>query len=244
MACMPASPSARAFSPRARMPGRAVSGGHSSGPKSARLRTSRGAATARWNATIVPSECAATCTRSKPSAAHTRCIACTKRSIESGPSTRCERPEPGRSGRIVRWRFSAGSTGVHTLEVPPRPWIMSTASPLPSVSTAMRSTNCVVTRGPAPSSRGGPAEAPARRPLLGILVEHPVLHDAEQPRAVLQHRDVGQRIAVHQHKIGQGAFLELAELGGAHHYLPPALPCGPERLHRREAEVLHEVLEV
>ena len=60
MACMPASPSARAFSPRARMAARAGSGGQRSGPKRARLRTSRGAATARWKATMVPSECAAT----------------------------------------------------------------------------------------------------------------------------------------------------------------------------------------
>src|SRR5258708_22187619 len=193
---------------------------------------------------MVPSEWAATCTRSRRRVAHTRCIAWTKRSIESGPSTRCERPDPGRSGRIVRWRPIAGRTGVHTLDVPPRPWIISTASPLPSVSTAIRSTNWVVTRSPEPSSRGGPAEAPARRPFLGILVEHAVLHDAEQPRRVLQHRDVRDRIAGDQQQVGEVPFLDLAELVAPHHDLAPELRRGQQRLHRREPEILDEIFQV
>ena len=118
---MPASPSLRAFSPRAFRPGRAASGGDSNGPNSARLRTSCGATLARWNATIVPIEWATTWARSTCRAAQTRSIACTKRSIVSGPSTRAERPEPGRSGRTVRWRIRVGISGIQTFDVPPRP---------------------------------------------------------------------------------------------------------------------------
>src|SRR5262245_30472076 len=156
-------------------------------------------------------------------------MAWTRRSIDSGPSTRCERPEPGRSGRTVRWRATAGSSGVHTLDVPPSPWIIKTASPVPSVSTAIRSMNCVATnRSPGSSSRRGPAEAPARRPLLRILVEHAVLHHAEEPRAVLEHRDVGEGIAVHQQQIRQVSLPDLPELAAAHHDLAAELGRGEQ----------------
>src|SRR5262249_31680088 len=151
----------------------------------------------------------------------------TSRPIVSGPSTRWDRPEPGRSGRIVRCRARAPSTAVHTFEVPPRPWIMRTASPSPSHSTAMRSMNWVGTpalnraagdlRAPPPgppsgflpaglargfrsrpSSGGGEAQAGPRGAASGVLVEDAVLHDAEEALLVLEHGDVGHGVAVHE----------------------------------------------
>jgi AcrR family transcriptional regulator len=65
---------------------------------------------------------------------------------------------------MIRWCANAASTGVKVLEVPPRPWIISTGSPSPSVSTAMRSTNTPTSRLPRrgrgrlrhTSQKGGP----------------------------------------------------------------------------------------
>ena len=62
ISCMPAAPS-RAFAARARIAARAGSGGAISGPNSARLRTSFGAATARCWQTMVPIEWPIQCAR-------------------------------------------------------------------------------------------------------------------------------------------------------------------------------------
>ena len=102
-------------------PGRAASGGDSSGPNSARLRTSCGATMREMERDDRAHRMRDDMRALDASAAQTRIIAWTKRSIDSGPSTRCERPEPGRSGRTVRWRTSAGISGVQTFDVPPRP---------------------------------------------------------------------------------------------------------------------------
>ena len=131
----------RAWAARARMAARAGSGGASRGPKRARLATRPGSDAARCAAMIVPIECATTCTRSIPVLCITRRAFSTNSVSERGASTRWERPDPGRSNRMVRWRANAPSTGVKVLEVPPRPWIINTGSPSPSISTAMRSTN-------------------------------------------------------------------------------------------------------
>ena len=131
----------RAWAARVRMAARAGSGGASRGPKRARLATRPGSDAARCAAMIVPIECATTCARSIPVLCITRSALSTNSVNERGASTRWERPDPGRSNRMVRWRVNAPSTGVKVLEVPPRPWIISTGSPSPSISTAMRSTN-------------------------------------------------------------------------------------------------------
>jgi hypothetical protein len=75
-------------------------------------------------------------------------------------------------------------------------------------------------------------------------VELAVLHDAVQPVVVLQHRDVGEGVAVDEQEIGEVPGLHLAQLVGPQHDL--ATPCGggDDRLHRREAEQLDEVLQV
>ena len=138
MGCM--SPS-RAWAARARMAARAGSGGASNGPKSARLTTRPGSDAARWVATIVPMECATTWARSIPTRSMTRRVLSRNSPSERGPSGRGERPDPGRSRRMVRWRAKAASTGVKVLDVPPRPWSIMTGSPSPSISTTMRSTS-------------------------------------------------------------------------------------------------------
>ena len=112
---MPAVPSPRALAARARIAARAASGGAISGPNSAMLRTSFGAATARCWQTMVPIEWPSQCARVTFSRVQTESSVSTKRSIVSGPSTRCERALPGMSTRITRWRASAGISGVKVL---------------------------------------------------------------------------------------------------------------------------------
>ncbi len=91
---------------------------------------------------------------------------------------------PSRAGRgaRVRCRDQRRQDGVHVFEVPPRPCTISTASPSPSISTAMRSMNCVVMRSAAASGRGQ-APAAARGAALRLPVEHAVLHHGEEARA-------------------------------------------------------------
>ena len=92
------------------------------------------------------------------------------------------------------------------------------------------------------SRRQAPATAGALQ--LRLARELAVLHHRQETLAVLQHGDVRQRIAVHQQQVGEEAFLDLPELVAAHHDLAAEAGRRQQRLHRREAEVLHEVLEV
>src|ERR1700741_3813329 len=133
-------PSRLALDARARIFALACSGGASSGPNSARLLTRPGSAAARCVATMVPIEWPTTCAFSPLAAAMARCAASTNLLVERAPSTRLERPEPGRSKRTRLLREKAGSKGVKVLVVPPRPGLMTTGSPSPSISTAKRST--------------------------------------------------------------------------------------------------------
>ncbi len=43
-------------------------------------------------------------------------------------------------------------------------------------------------------------------------MEQPVLHDCDEPRAVLQDADVRERIAVDEQQVGEIALLHLSEL--------------------------------
>ena len=146
MGCM--SPS-RAWAARARMAARAGSGGASSGPKSARLATRPGSAAARCAATIVPMECATTCARSTPARSMHQA-----RLVDE--QRQGERPlDPVRASRAGQVEADASggartppAAGVNVLAVPPRPWIISTGSPSPSISTAMRSTSTATSRLP------------------------------------------------------------------------------------------------
>src|SRR5205085_3512758 len=148
ISCIPATPSARALAARPRMATRAGSGGAISGPNKAMLLTSFGAATARCWQTMVPSEWPIQCARVTPSRLQTESSVSTKRSIVSGPSTRCERALPGMSTRITRCRASAGISGWNEFVLPPRPCTQTTASPSPSSSTTTRSIRCSVTASP------------------------------------------------------------------------------------------------
>src|SRR6266850_4210640 len=78
---------------------------------------------------------------------------------------------------------------------------------------------------------------------LGRLRELAVLHDREQLGSILQDRDVRERVAVDEQQVGEPAIADLAEIL-AHHDLPAPARRRDERLHRRHAEVLDEVLEV
>src|SRR5262245_17585288 len=242
---MPATPSPRALFARALMLVRATSGGASSGPNRARLRTRLGSRAARCVATIVPSEWASTCARSTSRLDRTLRQACRKRSIDNGPSTRCDRPEPGRSKRTAVKRESAGSSGVKVFDVPPSPWMQSAASPPPvglSISTAMRSTRWN-SLGMVPL-RHRSRHGAARRAYVGLLVEAALLHHGEDAVPVLQERDVGQRIAIDQQQVRQTALLHQAELTRLHHDFAAEPGGGDDRLHGREAEIFHEVFEI
>src|SRR5207237_309744 len=81
-----------------------------------------GTIAARCAATMVPIEWAMTWARSTSALCMTSSTRSTNTWRESGPSTRGERPDPGRSNRIVRWRVNAESEGGKTLEGRPRPW--------------------------------------------------------------------------------------------------------------------------
>ena len=140
---MPCIPSCLALAARARMFALAWSGGASSGPKSARLFTALGSPAARCAATIVPMEWATTCAFSTWAAAIARLVASRNFSTERGPSTRHERPQPGRSKRTRLLRTKAASKAVKVLVVPPRPWIITTGSPSPSISIARRSAKTI-----------------------------------------------------------------------------------------------------
>src|SRR5215470_3490835 len=108
---------------------------------------------------------------------------------------------------------------------------------------------------PALAADTGPAPCSSRSRLLRrhpgrltlalpVLVEAAVLHDGEQPVAILQNAHVAQRIAVDQQDVGEEARLDLAQLL-FHHHDGSALPRrGDDRLHRREAQQLDEMLEV
>ena len=107
ISCMPAVPSSRAFSPRARMSPRAASGGAISGPNRARLRTSDGLRQPPGAGTrCCPSSGRAKWARVMSSRAHTACTASTMLLDRQRPpasphaSGRC----PGRSMRTTRWR--------------------------------------------------------------------------------------------------------------------------------------------
>ena len=89
---------------------------------------------------MVPIEWPAKCADSTPRTRRARITASTRPAIEMGEAGEGERPDPGRSKRMTRKRApTAGICGDHTLDVPPRPWSMTMASPVPSTSTAMRS---------------------------------------------------------------------------------------------------------
>src|SRR5687767_2073361 len=85
--------------------------------------------------------------------------------------------------------------------------------------------------------------AAALRADLRHLAELAVLHDREQAVLVLQDREVGERVAVDQQEVGEPAFADLAQVLPHHHLAAPA-GGRDDRLQRRHAEVLHEVIEV
>src|SRR2546422_1396567 len=92
-------------------------------------------------------------------------------------------------------------------------------------------------------SRPGPcASGPPFR--LERLVKRPILHDHAQGVAVLQDRDVGERVAVHQQQVRQRAGLDHAELTGQAHELAAQTRGRDDRVHRREAEDLDEDPEI
>ena len=98
----------------------------------------------------------------------------------------------------------------------------------------------------------GHADPPLRRPSRrrarpansGSLANWPSFMTASSALLVLQHGDVGHRIAVDQQQVGEVALLDLPELAAAHHDLAAVAGRRHQRLHRREAEILHEVFEV
>src|SRR5215510_9937940 len=177
----------RASTARVRMASRAGSEGASRAPKSARLVTLPGSVAARCVATMVPMEWATTWARSTP----VRCMTWRARSMNSrserGPSARRERPDPGRSNRIVRWRDKAASRGVKVLDVPPRPWIMTTGSPSPPISTAMRSTNIAP-----PGGRVAALGFLRRQSQYGVP-DYPQMRKAARPFYVLPRLGTGHR---------------------------------------------------
>lgn len=75
-------------------------------------------------------------------------------------------------------------------------------------------------------------------------MELAVLHDAVQPVVVLQHRDVGEGVAVDEQEIGELPGCTLPSSSGRSMISPPPRGGGDDRLHRREAEQLDEVLQV
>src|SRR5262245_46332002 len=177
----------RASAARARTAARAESDGASSGPKRARLVTFPGSIAARCVATMVPMEWATTCARSTPVLCMTRNARSMYSRSERGPSARRERPDPGRSNRIVRWRDKAASRGVKVLDVPPRPWIMTTGSPSPSISTAMRSTNI------APPGGRRCRRGPMRRPSQSDVTDYTPVKKAARPFYALPDLGPGHR---------------------------------------------------
>src|SRR5437667_4855452 len=79
---------------------------------------------------------------------------------------------------------------------------------------------------------------------LERLVKRPILHDHAQGVAVLQDRDVGERVAVHQQQVRQRAGLDHAVLTGQAHELAAQARGRDDRVHRREAEDLDEDPEI
>ena len=100
IACMPASPSlARLLAARPDAGRGSRRAGRAAGRRGRGCATSRGSAAARWNATMVPSECATTCARSTPAApahAQHRLHEALDRQRPLDPARAAE---PGRSGR-------------------------------------------------------------------------------------------------------------------------------------------------
>ena len=99
----------------------------------------------------------------------------------------------------------------------------------------------------APSARRPPAQAVRRMyvyPVVGGLVELPVLHDCEEAALVLEDSHVHARVTVHQQEVGEAALADEAELVPHAHDLAAVAGAGLDRLHRRHAEQVHEVLEV
>src|SRR5215831_494405 len=79
---------------------------------------------------------------------------------------------------------------------------------------------------------------------LRTLVKLAVLHDRKQLAGILQNGDIRQWIAVDQQDVCQIAGFNLTELVAHHHDLAAVLGGGHDRVHRREAEQVDEVLDV
>src|SRR5262245_36362220 len=74
---------------------------------------------------------------------------------------------------------------------------------------------------------------------LAWSISHAALHNEGQPRLVLQHTDVDQRIAVDKQKVGKITRLHEPELVAALHDLATDARGRLQRLVGAEAEVLH-----
>jgi lysophospholipase L1-like esterase len=71
-------------------------------------------------------------------------------------------------------------------------------------------------------------------------LDHTPLHHREEPRAVFQHGDVGQDIAVDDQDVGELAGLDGPELVDAAHDLGAGLRGAGDHFHRRQPDVLDE----
>ena len=142
---MPASPSLRAFSPRARRPGRAGVGRRQQRPEQRQaahqLRRRDGEMERHDRAHRMGDHMRALDTQGGADPQHRLHEA---RRSSAGPRPGAERPEPGRSGRTRAMARQAPAAAASTRSTC-RPGRGSSARrrPSPSISTAMRSTNCV-----------------------------------------------------------------------------------------------------
>ncbi len=70
------------------------------------------------------------------------------------------------------------------------------------------------------------------------------MHDCQQAALILQNADVGQPIAVDQQKVREKAFFDLPEFVPHRHDLTTQPGRRLDRFHRREVEVVDEMLEI
>src|SRR5579871_4075042 len=76
------------------------------------------------------------------------------------------------------------------------------------------------------------------------LVQRPLLHDDQQILRILQQLDVLRRVTSHQQQIGYEAAADQSEILPPAHGLEPVSGRTPQRLDRRVAEVVYEMLDV
>src|ERR1700726_924346 len=88
---------------------------------------------------------------------------------------------------------------------------------------------------------GGVRYAPGRG---WDLVQHPLLHDAQQILRILQQLYVLRRVAGHQQQIGNKTAADQSEILSSAHGLEAVASRTSQRLDRRVAEVIHEMLDV